>query len=40
MEQRTIVHFFTIKGSKAKEIGMELTSVHGDKALQISALTK
>jgi hypothetical protein len=30
----------TLKGLKAKEIEMELTNVHGDEALQISAVRK
>jgi hypothetical protein len=40
MEQRAIAHFFTLKGLKAKEIEMELTSVYGDGAVQISAAKK
>jgi hypothetical protein len=40
MEQRTIVHLLTLKGFKAKEFEMELTSVYGDEALQISAVKK
>jgi hypothetical protein len=40
MEQRAIVRFSNIKGIKAKEIQMELTSVYGDEAFQISAIKK
>jgi transposase len=40
MEQRAVVHFLTVKGLKAKEIEMELTSIYEDEALQISALKK
>jgi hypothetical protein len=40
MEQRAIVRFLTLKSLKAKEIEMELTSVHGDEVLSISAITK
>jgi hypothetical protein len=37
MEQRAVLRFLTFRGLKAKEIEMELPSVDGDKALQISA---
>jgi hypothetical protein len=42
MEQRQVVHFLTVKGLKdlkATEIELELSSVYGDGALQISAVT-
>jgi hypothetical protein len=38
MEQRAVVRFLAVKGFKADEIRMELTSVYGGKALRISAL--
>jgi hypothetical protein len=40
MEQRAVVRVLTLKGLKAKEIEMELRSVYGDEALQISAVKK
>jgi hypothetical protein len=40
MEQRELVCFLTIKGLKAKEIEMKLTSVYGNEALQTSAVKK
>jgi hypothetical protein len=40
MEQRVVLRFLTIKGLKAKKIKMEITSVYGDEALQISAVKK
>jgi transposase len=40
MGQRAIASVLTLKGLKAKEIEMELTSVYGDEALEISAVKK
>jgi transposase len=40
MEQRVIARLLTLKGLKATEIEMELTSVYIDEALQISAVNK
>jgi hypothetical protein len=40
MEQGAVVRCLTLKGPKAKGIEMELPSVYGDEALQISAVKK
>jgi hypothetical protein len=40
MEPRAVVRVLSLKGLKAKEIEMALTSVYGDEALQISAVKK
>jgi hypothetical protein len=36
----TVVRFLTLKGLKAKEIEMELTTMYGNEALQISTRKK
>jgi hypothetical protein len=40
MEQRAVVPLLSLKGLKAKEIEMELTSIFRDEALLISAVKK
>jgi hypothetical protein len=40
MEQRARPRVLTFKGLNAQEIEMELTSVYGDEAFQISAVKK
>jgi hypothetical protein len=40
MEQRAILRVLTVKGLKALEIEIDLTSVYGDEAFQISARKK
>jgi hypothetical protein len=40
MAQRTVFRFLTLKGLKAKEIEMELTSVYGNEGLQIFSVKK
>jgi hypothetical protein len=40
MEHRAIVRFLTLKGLKAQEIEMELTSVYSDEAIHISDVKK
>jgi hypothetical protein len=37
MRQQALVRFLALKGLKAQEIEMKLTSVYGDEMLQISA---
>jgi hypothetical protein len=40
MDQRAGARFLTLKGLKAQEIEMEVTSRYDDEALQISAVKK
>jgi hypothetical protein len=40
MRHRAVVRVLTLKGLKAQEIEMELTSMYGNEALQISAIRK